>query len=79
MSDILQRGAERLGHEIWEDKPGKGMSRHVEQVATEIIAADPGIWALVELAEWFGLQVWESQDVTNRARAALRKWEKGDE
>ena len=71
MTDILQRGAERLAASY----------EPYNTALVKDIVADPGIRELVELAEWFarGPIAHESDYMISRGRHALRKWEHGND
>ncbi len=67
--DTLQLGAERLA----ETMPVMAEAQHF---AIKTLVADPGIRALVELAESL-THITAGPLTKESARAALRKWEKG--
>lgn len=72
--DTLQRGAERLGRSFVSPPDGKNCIS-VKPWVIDMIAADPGIRSLVELAKAAEA---DRGPWAKRARVALRKWEKGE-
>ena len=76
MTDALTTGSERLAGvaAAYVEHVGPVDEHTIVTVDPEAFTLDPGVKALVETCEWFGLSHWESPEHTLRARACGLRW-----